>query len=93
MQDMHTDFDKIILILEKKFKTKAIVSHCQNNQGRGTLKCQILSLLCMHRTGANCKPLAIVLKRFPPHHLFNKNLPKTKVKCKAFIGVKMIFLI
>lgn len=62
MQDMHIDFNKIILILEKKIKTKAIVSHYQNTQGRGTLKCQILSLLCMQRTGANCKPLAIVLQ-------------------------------
>lgn len=29
MQAMHTDLDKIILILEMKIKTKAIVSHCQ----------------------------------------------------------------
>lgn len=65
MQDAHIDLDKIILILEEEIKTVAVVSYCQNTQSRGTLKYQILSLLCKDRAGANLRPLARVLQNVP----------------------------
>lgn len=61
-QVMHIDLVKIILSLENKVKTNEIVSNCQNTQGKGTLKYQILSLLLKHGTGANCEPLIVILK-------------------------------
>jgi len=59
MQDMHIDLDKIIVILEKKIKTKAIVSHCQKYSGRRHLEVPNLIFTpytqnrCRLQTGSN----------------------------------------
>lgn len=82
-------------ILAKKIKTKAIVSHCQQTQRRGTLKCQSLFLLCKHRTGATRRPLVVSPSKWSLRLtvLIRKRSSQNKDKIDGIYWKKMMFLI